>query len=433
MIKRGTLAVMCALFIVAVACAPGGGEQSPAEEAATGSEPGEDVELTVWSWRQEDVEQYEAMFAVYEEQNPGVKVEFKPFKNTEYNQILTTGLTGSTGPDVVQLKAYGGIQPHIDSRAILPLDEEIAGLEVFPDEVLAALSGRSDGRIYGVPFAIQTLQVIYNKEIFADLGLDVPQTWQEFHDVASALDDAGLIPVALAGGDAQVSVPVAAEVFGSARYGGSTFAEAVQAGEKDFTADEYVAALDLMAELEPYFSPDVTATTYDDARVQFVSGAAAMYPGGVWEVGFFRSQDPDLDIGIFDVPPGDGWASDTPLTPGFVDGGYGVAANSSNPGAAKKLVEWMATAEFGQMFADELNQISAVPGVQLSDPIQQQAADGFAEHGAPYLMLVDFRYGDPWGTDLVGDAVQKLWLGEDAEEVAASIQDGLSQWFTPQG
>src|SRR5690606_29197386 len=74
MIKRGTLAVMCALFIVAVACAPGGGEQSPAEEAATGSEPGEDVELTVWSWRQEDVEQYEAMFAVYEEQNPGVKV-----------------------------------------------------------------------------------------------------------------------------------------------------------------------------------------------------------------------------------------------------------------------------------------------------------------------------------------------------------------------
>src|SRR5690606_273422 len=100
-----------------------------------------------------------------------------------------------------------------------------------------------------------------------------------------ALDAAGLVPIALPGADAQVSVPVATEVLGAARYGGSDFAAAVQAGEKDFTAPEYVASLELMKELEPYFPDDVTATSYDDARIQFVSRAAGMYAGGVWEVG----------------------------------------------------------------------------------------------------------------------------------------------------
>jgi len=35
-------------------------------------------------------------------------------------------------------------------------------------------------RIYGVPFASQTLFVFYNKQIYEELGLKVPETWDEF-------------------------------------------------------------------------------------------------------------------------------------------------------------------------------------------------------------------------------------------------------------
>jgi raffinose/stachyose/melibiose transport system substrate-binding protein len=53
---------------------------------------------------------------------------------------------------------------------------------------------------------------------------------------------------------------------------------------------------------------------------------------------------------------------------------------------------------------------------------------------APYLMLVDFRYGQPTGTDLVAAGIQQMLLGKtDAAGVAGSVQKGLAQWFSPLG
>jgi raffinose/stachyose/melibiose transport system substrate-binding protein len=50
----------------------------------------------------------------------------------------------------------------------------------------------------------------------------------------------------------------------------------------------------------------------------------------------------------------------------------------------------------------------------------------------PYLMLVDFRYGTPLGSDLEASGLQKMLLGQQtATQVAADIQTGLSQWFKP--
>ncbi len=45
---------------------------------------------------------------------------------------------------------------------------------------------------------------------------------------------------------------------------------------------------------------------------------------------------------------------------------------------------------------------------------------------------MNFRYGDPTGTDLVGAGVQELFLGEKTPaEVAEDVSTGLSEWFTP--
>lgn len=429
-IKRNrVLAVAGAATTTALAlaaCAPGAGSG----ESTSGSE---DVTLTVWSWRVEDADAYETIFDAFEAENPGITVEFKGFKNTEYNQILATGLTGSEGPDIVQLKSYGGLQSYVDAGQLVPLEDLVPGLSDIPESSVSALQGQSDGQVYGVPFATQTLQLYYNTDIFGEQGIEVPQTWDDLIAISEQLSAAGIVPIALGGADAQVQTPIGADVFGSARYGGWEFYDAVQSGATDFTDPAYVASLELMQEIQPYLSPDVVATSYNDAQVQFISGQAAMFSGGSWELGFFEAQNPDLNMGVFPVPVGDGWASDTPLTPGFVDGGWGMNAASAQQDAGAKLLEWMTTVEFGQLFADNLHQMSTIPGVTLSNPVQQQMADNYAESGAPYLMLVGFRYGQPWGTDLVGTGVQELWLGsKDATQVADDIQAGISTWFTPQ-
>ncbi len=95
------LVLLTAGALALAACAPATDSSSP-----SGTDGGDDdVTLTVWSWRTEDVAKYDAIFDVYEKAHPGVTIDFQAFKNTEYAQILTTGLTGSDGPDVVMVQA----------------------------------------------------------------------------------------------------------------------------------------------------------------------------------------------------------------------------------------------------------------------------------------------------------------------------------------
>jgi raffinose/stachyose/melibiose transport system substrate-binding protein len=62
----------------------------------------------------------------------------------------------------------------------------------------------------------------------------------------------------------------------------------------------------------------------------------------------------------------------------------------------------------------------------------KEAWANYEDGQAPYLLLVDFRYGEPLGTAVLGTEVQKMFLGQvDAAGAAAALQTGISQWFTP--
>ena len=135
--------------------------------------------LTVWSWRVEDEAAYNKIFDVYEKSHEGITVNFKPFKATEYNKILATGLAGSDGPDVPQVRSYGQLQTTVASGSLVPLDGKV-DLSGWDETVLASAKGKEDGKVYSVPFARQATVMFYNKDVFEKNGLSVPATWDEF-------------------------------------------------------------------------------------------------------------------------------------------------------------------------------------------------------------------------------------------------------------
>mgnify|MGYP002389509651 FL=1 len=51
------------------------------------------------------------------------------------------------------------------------------------------------GRTSVLPYSVMAASVIYNKAIFAEQGLEVPQTWDEFIAVCDALTEAGITPI----------------------------------------------------------------------------------------------------------------------------------------------------------------------------------------------------------------------------------------------
>jgi len=382
--------------------------------------------LTFWSWRTEDVAAYERFIEAFRAENPDIDVEFTPYLNTEYNTILSTALQGGGGPDIVHLRAYGGMEPLAQAGYLVRLDDKVPALAGFDPGILAGATNRADGGVYGVPFALQTVQVLYNERIFQELGLEEPETWDEFVAVAEALQEAGYD--ALANGALEPwTVETLFGGVGPTFYGGDEFFQAITGGEADFTDPRFAAALERMVAITPYLAQNFMGVGYTDMQSMFAFEQAGMFIGGSYELGILKQLNPDLQIGAFPVPgdaPGEGRVSY------YVDGSYGINAASPHQEEALRFIEFLASQEYGQMFTDELQQISAVPGVTPTSEDLSELVSLMNEVGTPYLMLTAFRFGQPSGSTLLQNEMQAVLAGDKAvEEAVTNIQRGVAEWY----
>ncbi|MCC2612961.1 extracellular solute-binding protein [Neorhizobium petrolearium] len=385
-------------------------------------------ELTFWSWRQEDKAQYEKFIDAFEAKNPGITVKFEAFEATNYNTILSTALAGGSGPDVMFARAYGGLETVASGGYLLPLDKDnVPALANFAPAALAAESMRSDKTTYAVPFASQTMLVIYNKDVFEKNGISEPQTWDELVQASEKLKAAGVMPfangTATAWQNEVVVGGIASTIMGRAFY------DDLMSGKADFTDKRYVEALTKLKEISKYFPDGFIGLDYASAQQLFSSGMAGMFVGGSYELSNLKKQNPDIKLGIFATPGLK--AEDEKLVAQYFDGGYAVNAKTANKEAALKFVNFLASQEFGQMFADGLNNISAVPGVTFKNELLGEVAE-LNKHSIPYIMLVHFRYGEPSGSVLLQSEIQKL-LSDKAtpEEVGKNLTTGLANWYAP--
>ncbi|WP_404380126.1 extracellular solute-binding protein [Knoellia locipacati] len=426
---RSTLTLIAFTGVLAVAaCAPSSDNDT---SGSTEGGDGKKTTLTVWSWRVEDEAAYNKIFDAYEAKNEGVTVEFKPFKATEYNKVLATGLAGSDGPDVPQVRSYGQVEPTIASGSLVPLDGKV-DLSGWDENVVNSAKSKADGKLYSVPLARQTVQMFYNKGLFEKNGItEAPKTWTDFTAAGDKLLAAGVTPIAVGAKD-DWTLPIVHEVLAAPRFGGAAFQKDVLSGQKSFTDPNFVASIDVFKQLTKYFPKNVTGVAVTDAQTLFSAEKAAMFPGGSFDMAVLKKANPNIDLGVFEVPAPTGSPEEKTTTPGWADGNFAVNAKSPNQEAALELVKWMSTKEFGQMVADEVKQISAVPGVTYNDPLLKQMADNYEKSPSPYLLLTDFRYGTPSGTDLMGKGAQQLLLGsKTAAQVAADIDTGVKTWFKP--
>ncbi len=386
-------------------------------------------DITFWSWRQEDRAAYETFIDTFEAANPGITVKFEAFEAANYNTILSTALAGGTGPDVMMVRAYGGLENVANAGYLEAISaESVPALAEFAEPALAAETLRADGKIYAVPFASQTQLVIYNKAIFDANGLSEPQTWDELVAASQTLKDAGVIPFANGTATAWQNETV---TFGlGSSLMGKDFYNELMAGTTDFTDARFTDALaDVAAVAKDYFPDGFIGLDYPSAQQLFASGMAGMFVGGSYELATFKGLNPDIEMGVFAAPGKD--AADDKLVGLYFDGGYAANATSANKDAAIKFLNYLASVEFGQAFADQLRNISTVPGVSFDDPLLAEVNE-LNKSSIPYLMLAHFRYGEPSGSVLIQGEMQKLFAGEtDPAAIGTALTEGLAAWYEP--
>lgn len=157
--------------------------------ASFGIAYGQDVTITYWQYEYASkVVAIDKLIKDFEAANPGIKVIHETFPYDAFNQKVATSVPAGQGPDVVNLY-YGWIPVYARSGYLQPLPESEFPVAQLESEFAPMLqSAKFDGKYWGLPTAVRTLGLVYNKELFANAGIaEPPSTWSQLVEIARKL------------------------------------------------------------------------------------------------------------------------------------------------------------------------------------------------------------------------------------------------------
>src|SRR5215213_8110779 len=166
----------------------------------------DDVTLVVWDnfTRESEQEMIETLNAEFEAAHPGVTIQRESYETSNLTSLLPLALTESTGPDVAMInQGIANMGALVEAGLLLPLNdyadqydwwsrygEGLHRRNSFTDELQFG-----EGNLYGVSNTAEVVGVFYHKDMFEELGLEIPTILEEFESVSQALLDAGMTPI----------------------------------------------------------------------------------------------------------------------------------------------------------------------------------------------------------------------------------------------
>ena len=157
---------------------------------ATTAEAGEGEKVTMWFMDGRDQAQILRQLIDYGfTAESGIPVTLKLVAG---GSVLPSILAG-VGPDVTFLSSADTINYAIRS-AVLPIDEFPDYEEViqrFPEAAMIPLilHGDNDTTAYGLPSTMLFNMMFYRMDVFADLGIELPETWQDLYTILPILQN----------------------------------------------------------------------------------------------------------------------------------------------------------------------------------------------------------------------------------------------------
>lgn len=306
--------------------------------------------ITIESWRSEDQAIWdEKILPVFEAQHPDIDVQFKPTTPTEYDASLNARLQGGTAGDIIVCRPFDRALALYDQGHLADISE-IEGLANFSDVARSAWTTDDGSASFCVPMASVIHGFMYNKEAFAELGLEVPGTEAEFYAALDKIKAEGsYIPLAMGTKDQWEAATMGYTNIGVAYWGGETGRLGLIDGSKKLTDDEFVEPYRQMSKWADYLGDGFQAQGYTDSQNLFTLGRAAIYPTGSWEITGFQ-QNADFEMGAF-PPPRKSDDSNCYISD-HTDIGIGMNAKTGNRDAALKFLAWTTTSEFASLLTN---------------------------------------------------------------------------------
>ncbi|WP_051451004.1 ABC transporter substrate-binding protein [Actinospica robiniae] len=278
-----------------------------------------------------------------------VQVKLVTVPGANYASKLRMVMSSPVAPDVFFNWGGGSIEPYVKADQLVdltPYFNEAPLKDAFLPSVVSA--GAVDGKDYGVPMrGMQPVVLFYNKTLFAQYGLQAPNTWDAMQTAVTTLKAHGITPFALGDSDNWPSLMWLEYLLD--RVGGASVFQKIQSGDASAWSDPAMSTalndINLLIK-EGAFGSTFTSENYTSnaAPTLLGTGKAGMQLMGSWDYAnqvtnhaSFAEND-EAWTTFPTVPGGTGDPADVVGNPANY---WSISARTKNLATAIKFVQFM--------------------------------------------------------------------------------------------
>ena len=290
----------------------------------------------------------EALAEAFMEENPDitVEVETRP-QGADGDNLVKTRLATGEMDDVFAYNSGSLFQALSPDDTLVDLSDQ-DWVDSLDENFIKTVS--TDNGTYGVPLG-QSMAgaVLYNKDIYAELGLEIPTTWDEFIENSEAIKAAGTAaPIVQTYGDTWTSQLFVLGDFNNVLADDPDWAEKYTSNEAKYVDQPALAGFEHLQEAfeKGLYNEDFASATYNDGVSMVATGEGAQYPMLTFAASQLMTSNPEAAdaVGTFPLPGDD--ASTNGLTV-WMPGGVYIPKSTEGDKleAAKEFVAFIATPE----------------------------------------------------------------------------------------
>lgn len=384
-----------------------------------------EITFTTW-WAYVD----QAVVDGFNELYPNVDVTLEFVAVADFPERIQTLASAGDLPDVFSaqppfntaLAEAGQLYDLTEALATPGHDGEGVWSETFVDGMLAGANAptaaaATNGETFSVPFNSITAAGLYNADIFAEVGIEAPETFQDMLDNCQALDAAGYIPMSMTG---QVWLDWWPRLAWDQTLGGSDPAA--------FSVEDpnYIKAFDIVRQMADANCWDDSQVTTDIAGETslFLQQQTAQFVTVPENFLATVVDGADFEIGSYTIPALDGKEPSRNL-----GGGGGntivVSQSSENKSAAVAFAKYLTSEDLQRQLAQTVFTIPSIDiEVGSSEPIMEAYLNASA---GGFIVQTDYMptFTVEGTTIFRTEILPRLVLGEITPEEAAAATAGL--------
>ncbi|KKC39724.1 ABC transporter substrate-binding protein [Devosia epidermidihirudinis] len=375
------------------------------------------VEIEYWQYVFDSrVQAMDQLIKNFEAANPDITVKHTTFPYADYQTRVVAAKVAGQGPDVVQL-FYGWLDNFVSGELIQPLDPAVFPTAEIESDFFPIVSAMKRGdSYYGLPTAVRSLALFYNKALFEEAGIaNPPSNLEELLAAAEAT-------VKRDGGGNIISEGITMDMAGQDHH---WWREALirQNGGVPYDAEGNVAYNDAAGAAALKFYTDLQTEQkvglvgfMDEGQAAFRAGLAAMTIDGTFRLGAFESNP--FEWGVVELPADANGVRSNYSS--YFANAIGASAQGEEKIAAEKFLAYISSPEAMEVWLDIVGELPARRDVALTETNLNDPIKGPFLKGLEYAHTTKF-YDEAAQRQTAIDMVNRVLLE------GQSVEDSLAQ------